>query len=107
MARFPQISRSGLPDVNYELSGDFNFAYLILITYLTQQPTFVLSVIKYCYPKLWNDRGRQSQFTVWRVASLAERFVENEPLWKPCLWKVEYILYNTYDYFRRLLNRKI
>ena len=40
MARFPQISRSGLPDVNYELSGDFNFEYLILIKYLTQQPTF-------------------------------------------------------------------
>ena len=39
MACFSQISRSGLPDVYYELSGDFNFAYLILITYLTQQPT--------------------------------------------------------------------
>ena len=45
MARFPQISWSGLPDVNYELSGDFNFAYLILITYFTQQPTFELVLV--------------------------------------------------------------
>ena len=27
------------------------------------------------------------------MVSLTERFVENEPLWKPCLWKVEYIQY--------------
>ena len=26
-----------------------------------------------------------------RLATLTQRFVENEPLWKPCLWKVEYI----------------
>ena len=98
MACFPQISRSGLPDVNYELRGDFNFAYLILNTYLTQQPTFQLSVSKYWYLKLqsahWShsyNLGRQSKIVVWRVASLTERFVKNEPLWKPCLRKVEYI----------------
>ena len=35
--------------------------------------------------------GRQSKIIVCPVASLTERFVENEPLWKPCLWKEEYI----------------
>ena len=28
------------------------------------------------------------------MASLTERFVENKPLWKPCLWKVEHIQAN-------------
>ena len=35
--------------------------------------------------------SRQRKIIVWRVASLTERFVENDPLWKQCLWKVEYI----------------
>ena len=35
------------------------------------------------------------------MASLTEEFVENEPLWNPCLWKVEYIRKNTMD---RLIN---
>ena len=38
MACFPQIFWSGLPHVNYEQKRHYNFAYLLLITYLTQQP---------------------------------------------------------------------
>ena len=32
------------------------------------------------------------------MASLTESFVENEPFWKPCLWKVEYIRPVQYNY---------
>ena len=46
-ARFPQISRSGLPDVNCEQNSHFDFAYSMLITYFTQQTTFELFVNKY------------------------------------------------------------
>ena len=40
---------------------------------------------------------------------MTERFVENEPLWQPCLWKVEYIRLDKYDYlnFRSMLMIKI
>ena len=48
MARFPaRLSGTGLPDVDYEQNSRFNLVYLILITYLIQQPTFELSVNKY------------------------------------------------------------